>query len=126
MSAKLKMVGYVFLGGALGTMLRYLLFELIALQQAYPLAELTAIFLVNMLGSLFLGITARAPYFQTETCRNLWGLGFAGGFTTMSAVTLLIDYQGLTWEFAVMLFGGVFMYGAGYRVGRQLAKEQDL
>ena len=126
MSAKLKMVGYVFLGGALGTMLRYLLFELIALQQAYPLAELTAIFLVNMLGSLFLGITARTPYFQTETCRNLWGLGFAGGFTTMSAVTLLIDYQGLTWEFAVMLFGGVFMYGVGYRVGRQLAKEQDL
>jgi len=126
MSAKLKMVGYVFLGGALGTMLRYLIFELIALQQAYPMAELTAIFLVNMLGSLFLGITARAPYFQTETCRNLWGLGFAGGFTTMSAVTLLIDYQGLTWEFAVMLFGGVFMYGVGYRVGRQLTKEQDL
>ena len=126
MSAKLKMVGYVFLGGALGTMLRYLIFELIALQQAYPMAELTAIFLVNMLGSLFLGITARAPYFQTDTCRNLWGLGFAGGFTTMSAVTLLIDYQGLTWEFAVMLFGGVIMYGVGYRVGRQLAKEQDL
>jgi fluoride ion exporter CrcB/FEX len=126
MSAKLNMVGYVFLGGALGTMLRYLLFELIALQQSYPMAELTAIFLVNMLGSVFLGITARAPYFQTETCRNLWGLGFAGGFTTMSAVTLLIDYQGLTWEFAVMLFGGVFMYGVGYRVGRQLAKEQDL
>ena len=126
MSAKLNMVGYVFLGGALGTMLRYLIFELMALQQAYPLAELTAIFLVNMLGSLFLGITARHPYFQTETCRNLWGLGFAGGFTTMSAVTLLIDYQGLTWEFAVMLFGGVFMYGVGYRVGRQLAKEQDL
>ena len=126
MSAKLNMVGYVFLGGALGTMLRYLIFELMALQQAYPLAELTAIFLVNMLGSLFLGITARHPYFQTETCRNLWGLGFAGGFTTMSAVTLLIDYQGLSWEFAVMLFGGVFMYGVGYRVGRQLAKEQDL
>ncbi len=126
MSAKLNMVGYVFLGGALGTMLRYLLFELLALQQSYPMAELTAIFLVNMLGSVFLGITARAPYFQTETCRNLWGLGFAGGFTTMSAVTLLIDYQGLTWEFAVMLFGGVFTYGVGYRVGRQLAKEQDL
>lgn len=126
MSAKLKVVGYVFLGGALGTMLRYLIFELLALQQVYPQAELTAIFLVNLMGSLFLGITARAPYFQSETCRNLWGLGFAGGFTTMSAVTLFIDYQGLTWEFAVMLFGGVFMYGVGFRVGRQLAKEQDL
>lgn len=126
MSAKLKMVGYVFLGGALGTMLRYLLFELIALQQSYPMAELTGIFLVNMLGSLFLGLTARAPYFQSETCQNLWGLGFAGGFTTMSAVTMFIDFEGLSWEFALMLFGGVFMYGVGYRAGRQLAKEQDL
>lgn len=126
MSDKLKMVGYVFLGGALGTMLRYLIFELLALQQVDQTAELVAIFLVNMMGSLFLGITARAPYFQLESCRNLWGLGFAGGFTTMSAVTLFVDYQGLSWEFAVMLFGGVFMYGVGFRVGRQLAKEQDL
>jgi fluoride ion exporter CrcB/FEX len=107
-------------------MLRYLIFELIALQQAYPMAELIAIFLVNMLGSLFLGITARAPYFQQESCRNLWGLGFAGGFTTMSAVTLFIDSQSLTWEFAVMLFGGVAMYGIGFKVGKQLAKEEKL
>lgn len=126
MAGNLRMIGYVFLGGALGTMLRYLVFELIAAQQTYPLAELTAIFLVNMVGSLFLGVTARHPYFQLESCRNFWGLGVAGGFTTMSAVTLFIDYQGLSWEFAVMLFGGVFMYGVGFRVGRQLAKEQDL
>lgn len=125
MSSNLKMIGYVFLGGALGTMLRYLIFELIALQQAYPAAELTAIFLVNMLGSFFLGLTAKHPYFQLESCRNLWGLGFAGGFTTMSAVTLYIDYQSLTWEFAVMLFGGLVFYGIGHRFGRQLAKERS-
>ena len=121
-----KMVGYVFLGGALGTMLRYLIFELIALQQAYPAAELIAIFLVNMLGSFFLGLTAKHPYFQNESCRGLWGMGFAGGFTTMSAVTLYIDYQGLTWEFSVMLFAGLVLYGIGHRFGRQLAKEQAL
>jgi len=126
MSANWRMVGYVFLGGALGTILRYLIFELIALQQVYPAAELTAIFLVNMMGSLFLGITARAPVFQTDANKNFWGLGFAGGFTTMSAVSLFVDYQGLTWEFAVMLFGGVFMYGLGFRVGKQLAKEDKL
>jgi fluoride ion exporter CrcB/FEX len=126
MSANWRMVGYVFLGGALGTILRYLIFELIALQQVYPAAELTAIFLVNMMGSLFLGITARAPVFQTDATKNFWGLGFAGGFTTMSAVSLFVDYQGLTWEFAVMLFGGVFMYGLGFRVGKQLAKEDKL
>jgi len=125
MSANWRMVGYVFLGGALGTMLRYLIFELIAMQQAYPAAELTAIFLVNMAGSFFLGLTARHPYFQLESCRNLWGLGFAGGFTTMSAVTMFIDGNGLSWEFAAMLFLGVTVYGAGHRFGRQLAKEQQ-
>lgn len=126
MSANWRMVGYVFLGGSLGTMLRYLIFELIGLQQLYPQAELTAIFVVNMLGSYFLGLTARHPYFQLESCRNLWGVGFAGGFTTMSAVTLFIDYQGLTWEFAVMLFAGVGLYGAGFRHGRRIAKKREL
>lgn len=116
------MVGYVFLGGALGTMLRYLLSELIALNFEYPSSELIAIAVVNMLGSYFLGLTAKLPYFQSMGCRNLWAYGFAGGFTTMSALTLFIDMQGLSWEISVMLFLGVLVYGIGYRQGRLAAK----
>ncbi len=126
MSGNWRMLGYVFLGGSLGTMLRYLIFEVINLNFDYPVGELTAIFVVNMIGSYFLGLTARHPYFQLEWCRNLWGVGFAGGFTTMSAVTLFVDYNFLTYEFAIMLFGGVMLYGLGYRQGRKAAKKRAL
>lgn len=125
MSGNWRMLGYVFLGGTLGTMLRYLIFELINESISYPTGELIAIFIVNLIGSYFLGLTARHPYFQFEWCRNLWGVGFAGGFTTMSAVTLFVDYNFLTYEFAVMLFAGVILYGVGFRQGRIAAKKRD-
>ncbi len=124
MSGNWRMLGYVFLGGTLGTMLRYLIFELINESISYPTGELIAIFIVNLIGSYFLGLTARHPYFQFEWCRNLWGVGFAGGFTTMSAVTLFVDYNFLTSEFAIMLFAGVILYGIGYRQGRRVAKKR--
>jgi hypothetical protein len=41
----------------------------------------------------------------------------------MSAVTLFIDSQGLSWEIAAMMFAGVLAYGIGYRQGRIAAKE---
>lgn len=119
------MVGYVFLGGALGTMLRYLLSELIALNFEHPTSELLALTLVNMLGAYFLGLTAKLPYFQSLGCKNLWAYGFGGGFTTMSAVTLFIDIQGLSWEISAMLFMGVLAYGIGYRQGRLAAKKLE-
>lgn len=117
------MVGYVFLGGALGTMLRYLISELIALNFPYPSSELIAISLVNLLGAYFLGLTAKLPYFQSFACKNLWAHGFAGGFTTMSALTLFIDAEGLSAEIAAMMFLGVLAYGIGYRQGRLAAKK---
>jgi fluoride exporter len=117
------MVGYVFLGGALGTMLRYLISELINLNIDYPSGELIAMTVVNLLGAYFLGLTAKYPYFQSLGCKNLWAYGFAGGFTTMSAVTLFIDSQGLSWEIAAMMFVGVLAYGIGYRQGRLAAKK---
>ena len=116
------LIGYVFLGGVLGTMLRYLIFEVIAGMAEYPTYELIALYVVNLLGAFFLGITARYPYFQLETCRNLWGVGFAGSFTTLSAVTMFIDREGLGWNIAMMLVLGVVVYGIGYWLGRKAAK----
>ena len=124
MSGNWRMLGYVFLGGSLGTMLRYLIFELINESISYPTGELIAIFTVNLIGSYFLGLTARHPVFQSENRSSFWGVGFAGGFTTMSAVTLFVDYNFLTYEFAVMLFAGVILYGIGYRQGRRVAKKR--
>ena len=124
MSGNWRMLGYVFLGGSLGTMLRYLIFELINESISYPTGELIAIFTVNLIGSYFLGLTARHPVFHSENRSSFWGVGFAGGFTTMSAVTLFVDYNFLTYEFAVMLFAGVILYGIGYHQGRRVAKKR--
>ena len=120
------MVGYVFLGGALGTMLRYLLSDLISLNFDYPSGELIALTVVNLIGAYVLGLAAKMPFFQSFFCRNFLAAGFAGGFTTMSAVTLFIDSQGLGWEIGAMMFFGVLAYGIGYRQGRLAAKKAQL
>jgi len=122
---KAKLLGYVFLGGVLGTMLRYLIFEAMAGLASYPTYELIALFIVNLTGAFFLGLTARYPYFQLETCRNLWGVGFAGSFTTMSALTLWIDYQGLGVEVVAMLAAGFGLYWFGFELGRKAARRQS-
>jgi CrcB protein len=122
---KAKLLGYVFLGGVLGTMLRYLIFEAMAALASYPTYELVALFIVNLSGAFFLGLTARYPYFQLETCRNLWGVGFAGSFTTMSALTLWIDYQGLGVEVVAMLAAGFGLYWFGFELGRKVARRQS-
>lgn len=125
MPIKAKLLGYVFLGGVLGTMLRYLIFEAMAGLASYPTYELIALFIVNLSGAFFLGLTARYPYFQLETCRNLWGVGFAGSFTTMSALTLWIDYQGLGVEVVAMLAAGFGLYWFGFELGRKAARRQS-
>ena len=125
MPIKAKLLGYVFLGGALGAMLRYLIFEAMAGLASYPTYELVALFIVNLSGAFFLGITARYPYFQLETCRYLWGVGFAGSFTTMSALTLWIDYQGLGVEVVAMLAAGFGLYWFGFELGRKAARRQS-
>ena len=126
MSFRSKMLGYVFLGGALGVTLRYFIFELIASNDLAANEETAALFVVNLLGSYFLGLTARHPYFQLEWCRNLWGLGFAGGFTTMSAVTLLADQTGITWDLGLMALFGLMTYAGGYAQGRMIQKRASL
>ncbi len=124
MPIKAKLLGYVFLGGVLGTMLRYLIFEASAQLADYPVYELTALFIVNLAGTFFLGFTARYPYFQSEVCRNLWGVGFAGAFTTMSALTLWINTHTLGIEVVAMFAAGFAMYWIGFETGRKLAKRQ--
>lgn len=124
MPIKAKLLGYVFLGGVLGTMLRYLIFEAMGPLSNQPTVELIALFIVNLSGTFFLGLTARYPYFQTEVCRNLWGVGFAGSFTTMSALTLWIENHGSSVEVIAMLVAGFALYWVGFNVGRRAARKQ--
>lgn len=124
MSFKARMLGYIFLGGALGSMARYAIFEAMQMSFSIAQAEIFALAFVNLTGSWFLGLSVRYPGLQSPWCRNLWGLGFAGGFTTMSGITLFIDNQGLNWQIALMLFAGLLSYGIGFRQGQWFSRRQ--
>ncbi len=123
MAGAVAKIVYVFIGGSLGTLARYFIAEMVNDYHAGEASELTWLYIVNLLGAFFFGVVAKHPAFATENRRNLWGVGFAGGFTTMSAITTFVDLNGLLnpWVGLMMLFG-LGVYGAGYRLGRLEAK----
>ncbi len=111
----------VFAGGALGSLLRFLIGEV--------LDNLIALALVNLLGAAFLGwingsAAAAKPRFTGASVAQFWGAGFAGGFTTMSGlamsfVLLAGSTQGvlaISYLLAQFVFG-IFAYLGGYRAG---------
>jgi fluoride ion exporter CrcB/FEX len=76
-----RLAALVFLGGALGTLAR---FELDTVLEIGPF-----LMFVNIIGSFILGAANRDAKGSPET-RAFFGIGFAGGFTTMSGVSLLL------------------------------------
>jgi fluoride ion exporter CrcB/FEX len=85
----------VFFGGALGSALRYLVFlgvEGSSLTE--PEIALVATSIVNLLGALFLGFV-QARNLPSSPKLAFWGSGVAGGFTTMSGLTLVTHQRNL-------------------------------
>jgi len=90
-----KLLLAIFLGGALGSALRYLVFlgvEGSSLTE--PEIALVATSIVNLSGAFFLGfVQARSSL--SANSKAFWGTGLAGGFTTMSGLTLVTHQQNL-------------------------------
>ena len=85
----------IFLGGALGSALRYLVFlgvEGSSLTE--PEIALVATSIVNLLGAFVLGVV-QARNLPSSPKLAFWGTGVAGGFTTMSGLTLITHQQNL-------------------------------
>ena len=68
----------VFAGGALGSVLR------LAMSEATPNTFLS-LAVVNLLGSLALGVVNSHSFFAKPSRQLVWGAGFCGGFTTFSS-----------------------------------------
>lgn len=89
----------VALMGGLGATLRFLVDE--ALRRRHPLAGTYA---VNALGSLLLGwIVARGG-------SPVWGVGFCGGFTTLSTASLQVAVRLLPSEGAASRWGSGLLH----------------
>ena len=124
MNPPAKAFGLVFLGGALGSALRFLVGEVFDTP--------TTLLIVNLMGAAFLGWVNGSsqgpkPRFVTAESKWFWGAGFAGGFTTMSGLAMgfvLLSAQtgatiGVVYLLA-QLFFGLVTYGSGYYAGKKV------
>lgn len=110
-----RIVALTFLGGALGTAGRFALSGLLG-------NSLLPLFVVNLLGAFALGLFNTSKKFDSDALRAFWGIGFAGGFTTMSGVAVSFVVESGSPVFITLavlaMFGlGVLSYRLGSRFG---------
>ena len=119
-----RLVLLVGLGGAIGSILRYLITEIIPSNQM-SYGTIT----VNLLGSMLLGIMFGAIAADAIISQDnilLFGTGLLGAFTTMSAfamdtVTLSEEEFSTTFIYvAITIFGSLGLAWSGYKVGFSL------
>jgi CrcB protein len=121
------MVWLVALGGALGSVSRFLLGP--ALQRAFHATFPLGTLFINILGSLILGFLARLAVEGvsiTPEARAFIAVGFCGGFTTFSTFTyetiqLLEDGEG--WRAAAYVLASVMLSHAAAFLGLVAARE---
>jgi len=119
-----RLVLLVGLGGAIGSMLRYLATEIIP-SNHMPYGTIS----VNLVGSMLLGIMFGAVAADVIINQNyvlLFGTGVLGAFTTMSAfamdtVTLSEDELSKTVIYiTITIFGSIGFAWLGYKLGFSL------
>lgn len=100
-----------FVGGALGTALRW------TLALSIPTA-LWSVALVNLLGAFAIGFFNGHRYFQTDVRRALYSIGFCGGFTTLSALMANVDSLANGAFVAAELALGIAVYLLGTKAAK--------
>ena len=114
----------IFLGGALGTSLRYLIEILVG---NLPQSQIILTSFVNFLGAALLGFVGSHKLFSSLPKQSFWGVGFLGGFTTMSGLAVIT--AGL--ELGLSAIGPIYwllvllqlvLGVVAYRVGLMLAQ----
>ena len=119
-----RLVLLVGLGGAIGSILRYLVTEIIPSNQM-PYGTIT----VNLLGSMLLGIMFGAIAADAIISQDnilLFGTGLLGAFTTMSAfamdtINLTENEFSITLIYvAITIIGSLVLAWLGYKIGFSL------
>ncbi|MEQ9042671.1 MAG: fluoride efflux transporter CrcB [Alphaproteobacteria bacterium] len=124
----MKLLLYIGLGGAIGAIGRY--FVMITVGHAFGMAFPYATLLVNVVGSLFLGLLVEGMalvWEVSETLRAFFVIGVLGAFTTFSTFSLDVVYlfdRGEIWlAFLYVILSvvlSVLAFGAGMYAMRHL------
>jgi CrcB protein len=128
-----KVLGAVFLGGAIGSIARFLVIlgvDELALQDLSQ--ELVATSIVNLAGVFLLGFVHVIGASRSDTWKGFFGPGLAGGFTTMSGLALItagaelglssVGY--LYWmAVAIQLVLGILTYWLGTQLASRTSKK---
>ena len=109
---KAKLILLAFLGGAIGSALRYQISISFA-------SQATSLWIVNLVGALALGWIHTARFTKTENLQALLGTGFAGGFTTVSGLLpFALLTPNVSYLYVVLqVFLGVLVYWLGRILG---------
>lgn len=99
---------WVFLGGGLGSMLRYAISKLaIATFGTSPNFPLATLFSNILASGLLAFLLLQSPGRLSEAQRSFWAIGFCGGFSTFSTFSLenwvLIDQKAWLYLFLNMI-----------------------
>ena len=81
-----QLLPLIFIGGAFGTSLRYAIEILLG---TLPQGQILVTSFVNLLGAALLGFVSVHKFFAPSNRQGLWGVGFLGGFTTMSGLAAI-------------------------------------
>ena len=128
-----KVLGAVFLGGAIGSIVRCLVIlgvDGLTLQDLSQ--ELVATSIVNLTGAFLLGFVHLIGASRSDAWKGFFGPGLAGGFTTMSGLALItagaelglssVGY--LYWiAVAIQLVLGIFTYWLGTKLASRRSKK---
>jgi|1185.fasta_scaffold437995_2 CrcB protein len=108
------------LGGVGGVLTRYAL--------TVWVQSIWTVVAINLVGSFLLGLLTHVGAHLTTDVRNALGVGFLGGFTTLSTLTVqtVVEADGgrsglAATYFLVSVLGGVVCAALGYALGRALA-----
>ena len=120
----MKNLIYVFLGGGLGSLFRFIIGNLIINKFThFPFSVL----LVNLLGSFFIGIYFGFKFVSglEEEIKNFFVIGFLGGLTTFSSFSmdnlkLILDEKYLLFTLNLFsnLLGTMGLVFIGFKIGK--------
>jgi CrcB protein len=118
-----QLLPLLFIGGALGTSLRYTIEILFG---TMPQGQILVTSIVNLLGAALLGFVSAHKYFSGTTKQSFWGVGFLGGFTTMSGLAVITAGAELGLSTAgpiywLLVFVQLVIGVAAYRLGMVFA-----